>query len=56
MAKVIKRIDLSKEERECLKMALNILTDISNSFEDENIEDYENSEYITDILGISFDY
>lgn len=57
MAKVIKSICLTKEEKEILTKAKNILKDVYDELESgELIDNYENSEYIINILDISCQY
>lgn len=57
MAKVIKSICFTKEEKEILIKAKNILKDVYDEIEKEDsITGYENSEYITDILDIPIDH
>ena len=52
----VKKIELTEEEKEILNKATDILQDIHSEVADTHIESYENSEYITQILDISFDY
>lgn len=57
MAKVIKNISFTEEEKEILTKAKDILKEISAELEwGESIADYENSEYITNIFEIVFEY
>ena len=57
MASVIKSISFTKEEKEILTKAKDILNKIYDEFEDgELITDYENSEYITNIFDMIFEY
>lgn len=57
MASVIKSISFTKEEKEILTKAKDILKKIYDEFEDgELITDYENSEYITNIFDMIFEY
>lgn len=56
MAKVIKRIYLTREEKECLEKAKEILTELHNDLYDEDISCYENYESITDIIDIYFEH
>lgn len=57
MASVIKSISFTKEEKEILTKAKDILKKIWDELEDgESVEDYENSEYITNIFDITFEY
>lgn len=57
MARVIKRISLTDEEIKILTKAKDILKDVYDELEKgELIDNYENSEYIIDILDISCQY
>ena len=57
MASVIKSISFTKEEKEILKKEKDILTKIYDEIEDEELNtDYENSEYITNIVDMIFEY
>ena len=52
----IKKIELTEEEKEILNKAADILQDIYSEVVDDCIDAYENSEYITQILDIPFEY
>ena len=57
MASVIKSISFTKEEKEILTKAKDILKKICDELEDgELVADYENSEYITNIFDMPFEY
>ena len=57
MASVIKSISFTKEEKEILTKAKDILKKIYDELEDgELVADYENSEYITNIYDMPFEY
>lgn len=56
MASVINKIELTKEEKDILCKARDILKDISEGMEYGSVQDYENSEYVTNILDIYFEY
>ena len=57
MASVIKSISFTKEEKEILTKAKDILKKIYDELEDgELVADYENSEYITNIYDMIFEY
>ena len=57
MASVIKSISFTREEKEILTKAKDILKKIYDEVEDgELIGGYENSEYITDIFNIPIEY
>lgn len=51
----IKKIELTEEEKEILDKAADILQDIYR-VADTCIDAYENSEYVTQILDIPFEY
>ena len=52
----IKKIELTEEEKEILNKAADILQDIHSEIVDTCIDAYENSEYVTQILDIPFEY
>ena len=52
----VKKIELTEEEKEILNKATDILQDIYNEVVDTCIDAYENSEYVTQILDIPFEY
>ena len=51
----IKKIELTEEEKDILDKAADILQDIYR-VADTYIDSYENSEYVTQILEIPFEY
>ena len=52
----IKKIELTEEEKDILDKAADILQDIHSEIADTCIDVYENSEYVTQILDIPFEY
>ena len=52
----VKKIELTEEEKEILNKATDILQDIYSEIVDTRIDAYENSEYVTQILDIPFEY
>ena len=52
----IKKIELTEEEKDILDKAADILQDIHSEIADTCIDAYENSEYVTQILDIPFEY
>lgn len=52
----VKKIELTEEEKEILNKATDILQDIHSEVVDDCIDAYENSEYVTQILDIPFEY
>ena len=52
----VKKIELTKKEKEILNKATDILQDIHSEIADTLIESYENSEYVTQILDIPFEH
>ena len=52
----VKKIELTEEEKEILNKATDILQDIYSEIADTRIDAYENSEYVTQILDIPFEY
>lgn len=56
MAKVISEILFTDEEKEILKKAKDILSDISNQLDDDPLDYYQNYKYIADIITIGFNY
>ena len=52
----VKKIELTEEEKEILNKAADILQDIHSEIADTYIDAYENSEYVTQILDIPFEY
>ena len=52
----IKKIELTEEEKDILDKAADILQDIYSEIADTCIDAYENSEYVTQILDIPFEY
>ena len=56
MARIEKIIRLTNEEKGVLNEAKEILKEISEGLEEDCITEYNNSEYITDILDIYFCY
>lgn len=52
----IKKIELTEEEKDILDKVADILQDIYSEIADTCIDAYENSEYVTQILDIPFEY
>lgn len=52
----IKKIELTEEEKEILDKAADLLQDIYIKAANIPIDSYENSEYVTQILDIPFEY
>ena len=52
----VKKNELTEEQKEILNKAADILQDIYSEVVDTCIDAYENSEYITQILDIPFEY